>query len=385
MPSICFISIVRDESPVILRCLDSIRPLADRVLIIDTGSLDDTAARIERWIEETGIPGEVLHRPWRGFADSRNELLDEARKLSGIDYLLTIDADETLIYDADFDVAAFKAGLTRDWYDIETVHGSIEYPRAQLFSARLPFRYAGVLHSALQAIDGMTRGRVTGFHNLYGTDGARSRDPQKFLKCAWLLEEELDAETDPALRRRHIFYLGQAWRDAGEHDKALPRYLERAEMGGWVEEQYVALLEAAQARVRLGEAPEVLIGAFLRAHDRMPARAEALYRAVLVCRQNALHRLGYMLARQGLAITKPESGLFLEPAIYRWRMADEFHLAAWQAGAHDESLEAARHLLALPDLPDEARARIETNVARLTEWMAQHPEAPVRDAARERG
>lgn len=380
MTHICFVSIVRDEAAVIRRCLDSIRPLADSVLIIDTGSQDDSAAIIRGWLDESGIPGEVLHRPWHGFAHNRNELLDEARKRPGVDYLLTIDADETLIYHDGFETEAFKAGLTQDWYDVKTVHGTIEYPRAQLFSARLPFRYAGVLHSTLQAIPGMTRGRVTGFHNLYGTDGARSRDPQKFLKCALLLEQNLDAETDPDLRRRHIFYLAQSWRDAGEHAKALPRYLERAEMGGWVEEQYVALLEAAKARARLGEAPDALIGAFLRAHDRMPSRAEALFRAVFICRQNGMNSLGYTLARQGLAIIRPETGLFLEPAIYRWRMADEFHLAAWQTGAYTESLEAAWHLLGLPDLPDDARARITANTARLAEWLVNRRK-PDGDAA----
>jgi len=370
MTHICFVSIVRDEAPVIRRCLESIRPLADSVLIIDTGSEDDTAAIIRDWLDKTGIPGEVLHRPWHGFAHNRNELLDAARQRPGVDYLLTIDADETLIYHDGFDARAFRAGLTQDWYDIKTVHGAIEYPRAQLFSARLPFRYAGVLHSTLQAIRGMTRGRVTGFHTLYGTDGARSRDPQKFLKCAWLLEEKIDAETDPDMRRRHIFYLAQSWRDAGEHAKPLPRYLERAEMGGWVEEQYVALLEAAKARAHLDATPEALLGAFLRAHDRMPTRAEALFRAVFVCRQHGMPRLGYMLARQGLAIVKPDSGLFLEPAIYRWRMADEFHLAAWKSGAYEESLEAAQHLLSLPDLPEDARTRVAANEARLSDWLA---------------
>jgi len=143
LASICFISIVRDEAPVIRRCLDSIRPLADRVLIIDTGSVDDTAAQIRRWLDENAIPGEVLHRPWRGFRDSRNELLDAARQRTRTDYFLTIDADETLIYDEGFDVAAFKAGLTRDWYDITTVHGAIEYPRVQLFAAHSPLRQGG--------------------------------------------------------------------------------------------------------------------------------------------------------------------------------------------------------------------------------------------------
>ena len=40
--------IVKDESKVIKRCLDSVKPLIDYWVIVDTGSKDDTKKVIKR-------------------------------------------------------------------------------------------------------------------------------------------------------------------------------------------------------------------------------------------------------------------------------------------------------------------------------------------------
>src|SRR4051812_15715323 len=84
--------IVRNEAATIERCLDSVRPLISRWVIVDTGSTDDTADRIKRELD--GIPGELHHRPWRNFGANRTELMDLAQGVG--DYLLLLDADMTL-------------------------------------------------------------------------------------------------------------------------------------------------------------------------------------------------------------------------------------------------------------------------------------------------
>ncbi|MEN9654269.1 MAG: hypothetical protein RL235_381, partial [Chlamydiota bacterium] len=72
-PTICLNMIVKDESRVILRCLESVRPLIDSWVIVDTGSTDTTKQIITEYL--SNIPGELHERAWQNFAASRNEAL----------------------------------------------------------------------------------------------------------------------------------------------------------------------------------------------------------------------------------------------------------------------------------------------------------------------
>ena len=63
--------IVKDESHVITRCLDSVKRLLDYVLIVDTGSIDGTPETIYNWIKQNNLPGEVIIEPWKNFAYNR--------------------------------------------------------------------------------------------------------------------------------------------------------------------------------------------------------------------------------------------------------------------------------------------------------------------------
>lgn len=79
--------IVRDESAVLGDCLASIDGIVDEVVVVDTGSVDDSVAIAERY------GARVISHAWSGdFAEARNLALDAA---SG-DWILYIDADECL-------------------------------------------------------------------------------------------------------------------------------------------------------------------------------------------------------------------------------------------------------------------------------------------------
>src|SRR5471030_2049649 len=116
MNTIALCMICRNEAAIIERCLESVRCLIDYVLIVDTGSTDGTQAVIRRWLEKTGIPGDVLDEPWRDFAYNRTFALAKLREKSAVDYSLMIDADQVVEFDEGFDVEKFKAGLGCDLY-----------------------------------------------------------------------------------------------------------------------------------------------------------------------------------------------------------------------------------------------------------------------------
>jgi glycosyltransferase involved in cell wall biosynthesis len=77
--------IVRNEGAHLDRCLTSLSGLVDEIVVVDTGSTDDTIAIAER---HNAL---VAHEPWRDdFATPRNRSLD----LASGEWILYLDADE---------------------------------------------------------------------------------------------------------------------------------------------------------------------------------------------------------------------------------------------------------------------------------------------------
>jgi tetratricopeptide (TPR) repeat protein len=79
--------IVRDAARTLRPCLESIRPWVDEMVIVDTGSTDETP----QIVEEVG--GRLYHFPWcDDFSAARNESLRHARG----EWIFWMDADDTI-------------------------------------------------------------------------------------------------------------------------------------------------------------------------------------------------------------------------------------------------------------------------------------------------
>jgi hypothetical protein len=171
----------------------------------------------------------------------------------------------------------------------------------------------------------------------------------------------LETERDPLMRSRYTFYLAQSYRDSGDQARALEGYLKRADQGFWDQEVYVSLTQSAQIGEALNYPSAVVLDLFSRAYDLCPTRAEALHGAARHCRLKSRFSSGYLFARQGVEIRRPDSGLFLADWIYQYGMLDEFAVLAYWCGRHRESLEACQSLLNSPHLPDGDRSRVQAN------------------------
>ncbi len=87
MPRIALVMIARNEARCIAGCLRSVRPWVDELIVLDTGSTDDTVAIAQ------SEGAQVHHFSWiNDFAAARNAAL----AFSNADWNLILDADETL-------------------------------------------------------------------------------------------------------------------------------------------------------------------------------------------------------------------------------------------------------------------------------------------------
>src|SRR5271168_5401002 len=86
-PSVELLMIVKDGAASLRRCLESVAPLVDRIVLGDTSSTDDTVA-IAR-----SFGADILSISWKNdFAHARNSVLQHSR----CDWILVLDADEML-------------------------------------------------------------------------------------------------------------------------------------------------------------------------------------------------------------------------------------------------------------------------------------------------
>lgn len=86
------VMIARNEARCIARCLQSLRPWVDEMIVLDTGSTDETA----RIAEAEGA--RIAHFEWvSDFSAARNAALD----LSSADWHIVVDADEHLVAGGD--------------------------------------------------------------------------------------------------------------------------------------------------------------------------------------------------------------------------------------------------------------------------------------------
>jgi len=362
--SIGLCMIVKNESEVILDCLRSVRPLVDYILVQDTGSTDGTQDLIREYLRGENIRGEVREEPWVDFAHNRSLALAQLRQRRDLDFALVIDADETMVYDDNFDADAFRASLTEDLYYIKIRLGSIEYYRPQLFRNDLAFKYRGVIHEFVEGPpEGYANGTATGFYTHSGRGGARGKNPRKYEDDAAVLGEVLKKETDPFLISRYTFYLAQSYQDSGAPEKALQSYLERVELGFWDQEIFVSLYHAARLKEQLGYPGPEIIGTYLSAYEVCPNRAESLHGAMRYCRLHGKHHQGYLLGKRAISMACPSTGLFLHSWIYDYGALDEFSILAYWSGHYQDSLEACLRLLRENKLPHQDRARVDKNAA----------------------
>lgn len=354
MPRICLNMIVKDEAPVIERCLRSVKPWIDHWVIVDTGSSDGTQELIRKFMAD--VPGVLHERPWRDFAHNRNEAMALARERmrNADDFLLFIDADETLRMAPGFAWPQLDA----DGYQFRCELDGWQYLRNALVCAQQPWRWEGVLHEYLTQDAPHRWAALPAVTIVVARDGARARAGDTYLRDIEVLER---AVRDEPANTRYRFYLAQSYRDAGKLDDSIRVYAERAAMGGWDEEVWFSQFQIAVLRERRGDAPGAVREAYLLAYQARPTRAEPLCELARYHRLRGEFALAHLFAQQSAAMKRPADALFVDESVYAWRALDELVVSAYYVGAIEQGAQALRRLIEEARFPQHERQRIEGN------------------------
>ncbi len=375
LPAICLNMIVRNEAHVVADLLDSVAPYISSWVIVDTGSDDGTQDVIRNHMARLGIPGVLHERPWRNFGHNRTEALGLAQGHG--DYIWIMDADDTIEGSPDF------TDLTADIYSLRfsatnEVGSRIVVWRPLIVRDGLRTRYVGVVHENLVCDDPHVTARLEGDYSIkYRQLGARSRDPQTYMRDRDLLLAELERNPND---ERAVIHLAQTYSSLGDVANALKWFARRVEMGGPPEFVFYAMYQVAESMTKLDASWPEVQDVLLRAWELRPSRAEPLYAIAMRYRAEQRYQLGYQFAKLAAEIPFPENEtLFVNPEIYAWRATEEQAICAGFIGRHAEAFTLFRQLLARPGVPDDARQRIAGNrdvwVPAMIDAASSYPDA----------
>lgn len=212
-PTISAIMIVKNEEEHLPKCLKSIREHVDEIIVVDTGSTDNTMDIAESY------GAKIFEHPWEDhFSKHRNQ----SKSYATGEWLLQIDADEELYLDSVpslkdavqscNDVDAILITLDCRWGGgRKSLHNSL-----RLFKNLANIHYEGRVHNE---VVGVRTGKYMPIRLLhYGYDADEDTKKRKFKRTVDLLLQ--DVKEDPQNPRGH-HYLGISYLNMNIHDKAI--------------------------------------------------------------------------------------------------------------------------------------------------------------------
>lgn len=347
----CLVMIVRNESKVIERCLSSVKDLIDYWVICDTGSIDGTQDVIRNFTKKHNMKGKLYEHEWKNFGYNRSLACKLAK--GQCDYLITLDADEVFKFDEGF----VMPKLTLDGYMVWTKTPAVEYQRQQIVSDKYLWYYEGVLHEYIDTKDKCEKrwGVIEGMQNNPHPDGARSSDKNKYRKDALVFEQALLDDPDNS---RYVFYLAQSYRDCNDYENAIKNYRKRTKMVGFIEETFYAYYEIALCKMRRQDAFEEFVGDMLLAYNYRPSRLEPIHKLIRYCRMNNMSKMAYDMFK--FVLEKPletSDGLFVEKAIYDYKILDELSISAYWGEYYEDAIKILERIMEEKKYPKDEESR----------------------------
>lgn len=233
MAKLSIAMIMRDEQEVLARCLESIKGIWDQLVIVDTGSVDNSVEIA------TSFGAEVHHFIWvNDFAAARNFSFSKCNN----DYVFWLDCDDIILSSEKEKILALKPNLNKDMYIFKydycrDANGKTMTPdliRERIVKRVLRWEYK--IHECISLQGTMETCDITITH--MRTNEGFIKDQNRNVS---MLEEIIKIDR----RARYVGYLAKEYKDIGQWQKALDLYVEFRTLPQW--EMSDGLLKSQQA------------------------------------------------------------------------------------------------------------------------------------------
>ena len=290
--------IVKDEEATLARCIDCVKPFADEIIIVDTGSTDAT-------VKIAGsLDAKVFFFEWcDDFSAARNFSFSKAES----DLVMWLDADDVITPEnarkiaalkerGDFDVAFLQYAAAFDGDNPTFV-----YYRERIFRRSMNFMWQGFVHEAVSPAGRQTYSDACIYHKKL-----KSGDPFRNLNMF-----QRHISRGERLCAREKFYYGRELFFCGMYHECTAVLNDFLKGGGWVENEIEACRTIFKAYRILGREEEA-ISALLQAFSYDFPRAEdCCYLAEYFEDKNAIDAAIYWYERALSSKERAESGGFV--------------------------------------------------------------------------
>ena len=226
--SLCMI--IKDEELVLDRCLKSIYDAVDEIIIVDTGSTDNSKNICKNYTEN------IYDYIWNDdFSTARNFSFEKATK----DYILWLDADEIIDEENKEKLLNLKQVLSLD-IDVVTMHTcmnidecnnpQITMVRNRIVKREDNFKWIGFVHEYIEASG-----------NVYDSDICIIHDKVKPVSDRNLKIYKKKVEEKQAFSERDLYYYGKELYCNKYYNEAIKVLEEFVSKGTWEDEIIDAL------------------------------------------------------------------------------------------------------------------------------------------------
>lgn len=337
IPKICLNMIVKNESKVIERLLNSVLPLVDYYCICDTGSTDNTEEIIREFFAKHMIPGVIVKEPFQDFGYNRTFALQQCDQMTKADYILLMDADMILEFPSGNFPKKIHEIKKKLWehpaHYLFQGSPKFHYKNVRFVKNKYGMTYWGVTHEYVKVPEGTVYGmfdRNDIFINDVGDGGSKA---DKFERDIRLLTAGLEKEPN---NDRYTFYLANSLRDAGRTDEAIETFKKRIKIGGWIEEIWFSSYSIGKCYRKLDNMPAAIYH-WMDGYNAYPRRIENLYQIINYYREQGKNELAYQyfrIADRQRNENPNQDFLFMEKDIYDYKLDYELTILGYYCN-HD--------------------------------------------------
>jgi len=257
--------IVKNEEKDLPRCLDSIKDAVDEIIIVDTGSTDQTKAIAKIYTNK------IYDFPWiNDFSAARNEAFSKAT----MDYQMWLDADDIFPAASLEKLLELKQNLNPS-VDVVTMkyitqfdemgNPSFSFSRERLTKRKKGYTWQDPVHEFISYSGKVLHTDIEVHHKKEASPEISTRNLDIYTTLI---------ESGKTLTPRQLYYYARENKDHGLWEQAA-KYFEKflATKKGWVEDNITACHSLGICYRALGEAEKVL-PALLRSFEYDAPRAE---------------------------------------------------------------------------------------------------------------
>lgn len=236
MSTISLCMIVKDEEKSLAKCLDSVKDIVDEIIIVDTGSTDNTKKIASFYTTK------VFDFKWiNDFSAARNFSFSKASK----DYILWLDADDIILQDDKRAFLQLKQNINEDVdvvmmnYNVgfdELGNVNLSYFRERLVKRSCNFKWKDKIHEYIDIDGKIISSNICVTHKKSQSNNVRNLKIFKKMKPS-------RRSFDP----RSLYYYAKELYSNKKYDQAISYYRKFLETNkGWIEDYINACLEIAQ-------------------------------------------------------------------------------------------------------------------------------------------